>query len=107
MSHHGNRFHGGSSSSLQDNSDISGVNGVWLAAPCCAAAVIVHSCQDREDSQNRGGAAKLKMSPAIFGTAPRYHQNARLGSNVVLGVFLFLFFFLQTNKFGRRSGGFF
>lgn len=54
--------------------DISGVNGVWLAAPCCAAAVTVHSCEDREDSQKHGRAANFKMSPAIFGTVLLYNQ---------------------------------
>lgn len=54
--------------------DISGVNGVWLAAPCCTAAVTVHSCEDREDSQKHGGAANFKMSPAIFGTVLLYNQ---------------------------------
>lgn len=63
--------------------DISGVNGVWLAAPCCAAAVTVHSCEDREDSQEHGRAAKLKMSPAIFGTVPLYNRKAADRKSVV------------------------
>lgn len=73
--------------------DVSGVNGVWLAAPCCAAAVTVHSCEDREDSQKRGRAAKLKMSPSIFGTVNLFIIKTMVPALVVvLGVCLFVVF---------------